>query len=115
MSSHHDHNNHPQEVKPVAFRTPLILALVTVLVILLAVSTCDKKHGCCEDGEKCEASCEPKHGGHDDHNATKDHAVVEEHEDAVVSEETGVVADSLMKADTTHTAAPAKVEEHAHH
>lgn len=114
MSSHHDHDNHPQETKPVAFRTPLILALVTVLVILLAVSTCDKKHGCCEDSEKCETTCEPKHG-HDDHNVAKEHSAVEEHEHNVVTEEAAVVADSLMKADTTHAATPAKVEEHGHH
>ena len=35
MSSHHDHDNHSQEVKPVAFRTPLIMGLVTILIILL--------------------------------------------------------------------------------
>jgi hypothetical protein len=44
MSSHQNHDNHSNEVKPVAFRTPLILALVTILLIMLAVSTCDKKH-----------------------------------------------------------------------
>ena len=49
MSSHHDqHDNHSEEAKPVAFRTPLILGLVTLLAIVLLVSTCDKKHGCCE-------------------------------------------------------------------
>lgn len=112
MSSH-DHDNHPQEAKPVAFRTPLILALVTVLIILLAVSTCDKRHGCCE-GEKCEAACDAKHEAHGEHGETPAvNTAVEEHE--VVTEEAAVVADSLMKADTAHTAVPAKVEEHAHH
>jgi hypothetical protein len=113
MSSHHD--NHPQEAKPVAFRTPLILALVTVLAILLAVSTCDKKHGCCE-GEKCEEACDAKHEAHGEHGATPAvNTAVEGHEHDVVTEEAAVVADSLMKADTAHTAAPAKVEEHGHH
>ena len=44
MSSGHDHHdNHSNEPKTVSFRTPMILALVTVLLIVLAVSTCDKK------------------------------------------------------------------------
>lgn len=111
MSSHHDHDNHSNEAKPVAFRTPLILALVTVLAIVLAVSTCDKKHGCCEDKEKCEASCEAKHG---EHAATEAHGT--EHDaaplEAVETDEHTAVADTTVKAtDTTAV----KVEEHAHH
>jgi hypothetical protein len=112
MSSHHDHDNHSHEAKPVAFRTPLILALVTVLVIFLAVSTCDKKHGCCEDKEKCEASCESKHG---EHTATEAHGTEAAAPlEAVETDEHTAVSDTTVKADTTHTA-PAKVEEHAHH
>ncbi len=111
MSSHHDHDNHSTEPKEVSFRTPLIMALVTVLIILLAVSTCDKKHGCCEgDKEKCEAACEAKHGEHDA--AGAEHGA-EAHE-TMATEEHTAVADSTVKADTT-IVAPAKVEEHAHH
>ena len=113
MSSHHNHDNHSAEPKEVSFRTPMILALVTVLIILLAVSTCDKGHGCCEDGEKCEASCEAKHG---EHGTATEHAT-EAHETAPATEEHAAVsADTTAPAahDTT-AAAPAKVEEHAHH
>lgn len=107
MSSNHDQDNHSTEAKPVAFRTPLILALVTVLIILLAVSTCDKKHGCCEgDKEKCETSCEAKHG---EHEAATEHGT--EAHDAAFIEENSAVVDSLLKADTTTVI----VEEHAHH
>ena len=99
MSSHHDHDNHSNEAKPVAFRTPLILGLVTILLILLAVSTCDKKHGCCEDEKKCEASCESKHGEHETHgteHATEGHDTL----NLVKEGEHVVVADTLVKADT---------------
>lgn len=111
MSSHHDHDNHSSEPKTVAFRTPLIMGLVTILIILLAVSTCDKKHGCCEgDKEKCEAACEAKHGEHGaaavEHGTEAHEAVVEEH---------AAVADTTAPATHDTTAAPAKVEEHAHH
>ena len=104
MSSHHDHDNHSTEPKEVSFRTPLIMGLVTVLIILLAVSTCDNKpHGA--DGEH--------HEGTEAHvHATEEHAV-EAHE-AAPAEEHVAVADSTVKADTTH-AEPVKVEEHAHH
>lgn len=116
MNSHNNHDQHSNEAKPVAFRTPLILALVTVLLILLAVSTCDKKHGCCEDEEKCEAACDSKHETHGEHVAVPaEHAVVEGHEHDVVTEETAAVTDSIMKADSTHTPSPAKTEEHPHH
>lgn len=105
MSSHHDHDNHSNEAKPVAFRTPLILALVTVLVLLLAVSTCDKKHGCCEGNkEKCEASCEAKHG---EHEAAATEEATETYEGATAE----TVSDTLVKTDTTAV----KIEEHAHH
>lgn len=71
MSSHHDHHdNHSEESKPVAFRVPLILGLVTILAIVLLVSTCDKKHGKCECKEECSTECMTKceeGHGHDDH------------------------------------------------
>jgi hypothetical protein len=87
------------------------MGLVTILIILLAVSTCDKKHGCCEgDKEKCEAACDAKHG---EHATTEEHGA-EAHEAAPV-EEHAAVADTLAKVDTAAVAAPAKVEEHAHH
>ncbi len=109
MSSHNDHDNHSAEPKEVAFRTPLILALVTVLIILLAVSTCDKKHGCCEDEAKCEAACETKHDEtHGTEHATETH-------EAAPAEEHAAVADTTAPAAHDTTAAPAKVEEHAHH
>ena len=120
MSSHHDHDNHSHEAKPVAFRTPLILGLVTILVILLAVSTCDNKHhGSCECKEDCSEECMKKceagdHTGHDAAAHGTEHA--EEAHDAVV-EEHAAVADTTVKADTTHVATPVKAEEHApaHH
>lgn len=112
MSSHHDHDNHSAEPKKVAFRTPLIMGLVTIFIILLAVSTCDKKHGCCEgDKEKCEAACEAKHGEHGTHETEATAAPLE----AVETDEHTAVADTTIKADTAAVAAPAKVEEHAHH
>ncbi len=114
MSSHDHHDDHhSSEPKPVAFRTPMILGLVTMLAIILLVSTCDKKHGCCEEG-KCEASCEAKHSGHDEHHdaaATTEHSNVEGHEHDVVTEEAAAVADSIMKVDS----AAAKPAEAAHH
>ena len=109
MSSHHDHDNHSAEPKEVSFRTPMILAFVTVLIILLAVSTCDKKHGCCEGEEKCEAACDAKHG---EHGATTEHGTETHDTLHLVKEgEHIVVADTLIKADTLEV----KVEEHAHH
>ena len=89
MSSHHDHDNHSAEPKEVAFRTPLIMGLVTVLIILLAVSTCDNKH--------------VEHETNSTEHGTETHeAVTEEHT---------AVADTLAKTDTTAV----KVEEHAQH
>jgi hypothetical protein len=88
------------------------LGLVTILAIVLLVSTCDKKHGCCEDGEKCEVGTEAKHGGHGEHDAAAtEHSNVEGHEHDVVTEETAAVADSIMKVDT----AAAHPTEAAHH
>jgi len=110
MSSHHDHDNHPQEAKPVAFRTPLILALVTVLVILLGVSTCDKRHGCCENPDKCDASCGSKlekHGAEEAH-GTEHAATAVPAED--VQDHTAV-SNEEIKADT----AAVNAEEHSHH
>ena len=117
MSSHHDHDNHSTEVKPVAFGTPLILALVTVLIILLGVSTCDnKKHGSCECKEDCSEECMKKceagdHSGHATETHNTEHAA-ETHEVAP-AEGHAAIADTLAKTDTTTI----KVEEHAptHH
>ncbi len=104
MSSGHDHHdNHSKEPKTVSFRTPLIMGLVTMLIIVLAVSTCDKKDHCCEDGAKCEqdAGGHGEHGGHEKA-GHEEHA--EKHEEAAA-----VAADSTAaKADTT-----VKVEAHA--
>lgn len=103
MSSHHDHNNHSHEAKPVAFRTPLILGLVTILIILLAVSTCDNKHD--------------EHDTHSTEHTTEVHDVkhaTEAHE-AAPAEEHAAVADTTVAVAHDKTAAPAKVEEQAHH
>ena len=102
MSSHHDQDNHSNEAKPVAFRTPLILGLVTIFILLVAISTCDKKQGCCEGAEKCETSCESKHG---EHSATEAHAT-----EGVVAPLEAVETDEHTAVDST-----IKVEEHAHH
>ena len=61
MSSHHD-NHHAQEPKKVAFGTPLILGLVTLLVIVLLVSTCDTKHA--SHTEHANTSDAPAHAKH---------------------------------------------------
>jgi hypothetical protein len=107
MSSHHDHHDqHSEEAKPVAFRTPMILGLVTLLAIVLLVSTCDKKHGCCEDESKCEGQAK-HHGGE----ATEEHNekdVIEKMEETVP-----VVTDTIAKADTAHVVEHAA--EHAAH
>jgi hypothetical protein len=108
MSSHHDHDQPVNETKPVAFRTPLIMALVTVFAILLLVSTCDKKEECCCEGEKCETKCEDKHGEHHGTEATEEH-----HEAASVVTETITLADSVA---TTHDTAKVHIEHvEAHH
>jgi OmpA-OmpF porin, OOP family len=89
MSSHHDHNDHhSEETKPVAFRTPLILGLVTVLAIVLLVSTCDKKHE-----SKSEAH-NKEHGGDvkDEHGA--------KHEETMEAAETVPVAESAGSLDS---------------
>ena len=97
MGSHHDHP--VTETKPVSFRTPLILALVTVLLILLAVSTCDGQHGACECKENCSEECMKKceHGDHSGHNAAKE----EHHHAAKTEEHHDVEAPTTVAADTT--------------
>jgi hypothetical protein len=77
MSSHNDDHNHSTEPKKVQFRTPLIMGFVTVLLIFLAVSTCDPKHACCENPkENCESKCEKDTTKHDEHQAAAEgHAV----------------------------------------
>lgn len=103
MSAHHDHHdNHSNESKPIAFRTPIILALVTVLIILLAVNTCDgKKHSECECKEpctpECMTECEEKAKG--DH-----HAAAAHHSDDKSAHE--AVSDTVVETpvvDTTQT------------
>lgn len=120
MSSHHDHDNHSHEAKPVAFRTPLILGLVTIFLILLAVSTCDNNHhGKCECKEDCSEECMKKceegdHSGQSSATHETEHA---EEAHAATNEEHPAVADSTATTDTAHVAEPVKAEEHApaHH
>ena len=110
MSSHHDEHNHSNEPKKVQFRTPLIMGFVSVLLIFLAVSTCDPKHGCCEDSkEKCESKCEKgttEHGGHE---AAAEAPVTEAIVDTLA---THAAADTTVKSVETHEA-PAH-DAHAH-
>lgn len=111
MSSNHDQDNHSNEAKPVAFRTPLILGLVTILIILLAVSTCDKKHDCCEDKEDCSEES-MKNCNSDDH--SEHHEGTEAHTNEHTTEaheENAEVADTLVK----EVATPVKAEEHEQH
>ncbi|MES2760906.1 MAG: hypothetical protein V4677_01820 [Bacteroidota bacterium] len=108
MSSHNDHDNHSTEPKEVSFRTPMIMAFVTVLIILLGVSTCDKGHGCCEDGEKCEAACEAKHG---EHGAAAQHGT-ETHE-AVPATEGHAAAPVDTTATAVHDTTAVQNEAHA--
>lgn len=97
MSSHHDdhHDQHSEEAKPVAFRTPMILGLVTLLAIILLVSTCDKKHGCCEDKAKCEGHAKEHCGDATEEHGDKD--AIEKMEETVP-----VVTDTIAKVDTAH-------------
>lgn len=102
MSSHHDHHDsHVNESKPVAFRTPLILALVTVLLILLAVSTCDGHHkSACDCSEPCTPECmkECESGDHSGHSeAVEEHHATENTEHAAEVQTT----DSLPITNTT--------------
>ena len=108
MGSHHDHDHPVTETKPVAFRTPLILALVTVLAILLLVSTCDnKKCCCCEGEEECKTECGDMHGKKEHGSETKDAhheaAATEEHQ----AETVAVPVDSLHVVDSVKTETPA--------
>ena len=108
MSSHHDdhHDQHSEEAKPVAFRTPLILGLVTLLAIVLLVSTCDKKHDCCEDKAKCEGHAKEHGGGAPEE--PDDNDAIEKMKETVP-----VVTDTIAQADTAHVAKHAP--EHAAH
>lgn len=102
MSSHHDQDNHSNEAKPVAFRTPLILGLVTIFILLLAVSTCDKKHDCCEDTKKCETSCESKHGEHETTEAHATEGAVAPLEAVETDEHTAVDSTVKVQGHTQH-------------
>lgn len=111
MGSHHDHP--VTENKPVAFRTPLILALVTVLAILLLVSTCDNKKCCCEGDEECKTECGDVHGKeHHGAEAKDGHhmeaSAMEEHHAEMAN--TAVVDTLQQVTDTVKT-----VEMPAHH
>ena len=113
MSSHHNHDNNSNEAKPVAFRTPLILDLVTVVVILLAVSTCDKKHhGSCECKKDCSEECMKKceSGDHSGHKTEAHQAEAVAPLEAVETDEH--TAEATAKTDTTTIV---KADEHAHH
>lgn len=113
MSSGHDHHdNHSKEPKTVAFRTPLIMGLVTILIIVLAVNACDKKDHCCEDGTKCEqeAGGHGEHGGHE----TGGHEEHMEKHDEAAHEAAPVVADSTAAKNDTTVKAEAHAAE-AHH
>jgi hypothetical protein len=118
MSSHHDHDNHSQlNQNQVAFRTPLIMGLVTILIILLAVSTCDNKHhGKCECKEDCSEECMKKcesgdHSGHGCRSCSRNRACCRKHTTLAPAEEHAAVADTTAKAAHSYNvAAPAKVE-----
>ncbi len=100
MSSHHDEHNHSNEPKKVQFRTPLIMGLVTVLLIFLAVSTCNPKHGCCEgSGEKCESKCEKGTAEHGGHETAAEAPVTEAIVDTLA---THTAADTTVKSVETH-------------
>lgn len=104
MSSGHDHHdNHSSEPKTVSFRTPMILALVTVLIILLAVSTCDNKKHCCED----ETSCEQEAGGHGEHGGHEKAAHGDHAEKQVEATHETSSAEHGLAADSTTTKAEA--------
>lgn len=96
MSSHHD-THHTEEKKPVSFSTPMILGIVTLLAIVLLVSTCDKKHGCCEDESKCETT--EVHGG--EHNA---HATVNNAEQHATVSGDATTEDELEFLDSEESA-----------
>ena len=113
MSSHHDHDQHSQEPKKVAFRTPLILGLVTIFIILLAVSTCDNKHhGSCQEdcSEECMKKCEA--GDKSDCGSKHEEAHEATTHGASHSEEHVVAKDTLLKVDSTATK---KAETHTNH
>lgn len=116
MGSHHDHP--VTETKPVSFTTPLILALVTILLILLGVSTCDGGHHVtCECKEGCSEECMKKceegdHSGHHEGMKHEDH-----HEAAAVTpvEETHTTDSTAVAQDTTHAHHAEEAHAEAHH
>jgi len=117
MSSHHDHDHHATETKPVAFRTPLILGLVTIFLILLLVSTCDGgHHGKCECKEDCSEECMKKceAGDHSGHAAEAEEHHAAAHEEApAATEEPAKDSTAAHTVDTTaHTAEPAAPAHH---
>jgi hypothetical protein len=114
MSSGHDHHdNHSKEPKTVSFRTPMILGLVTILIIVLSVNACDKKNHCCEDGAKCEqeAGGHGEHGGHEK-GGHEEH--MEKHDEAAhgTAAEHGAATDSVTAPAATPTETPAAAAHH---
>ncbi|MBP9067997.1 MAG: hypothetical protein KBG47_00720 [Bacteroidia bacterium] len=126
MGSHHDHNDHSNEKKPVSFTVPLIFASAIVLVIVLLVSLGDPKHGeCCCEKDKCtkecmdackaghcekDASCEGKEHGDHHGDAHAADAKAPEHEAAA-----DTTAASTAHIEATDTAATKVHKEEAHH
>lgn len=122
MGSHHDHNDHSNEKKPVSFTVPLIFASAVVLIIVLLVSLGDPKHGecCCDEkacSKECMDACKSGHGekeccekgeGHGDAHAKE--ASAPEHE--AVTDTTAV---STARIEATDTAATKVHKEEAHH
>ena len=121
MSSHHDHDSHHvTEEKPVSFRVPLIMALVTILLILLLVSTCDGGHhnGKCEHEGVCTEEC-AKHEEHGGHEATEHAAATTEHATEAVEEHhtedtTKMVVAEPIKVDSLSNVVKS-TEEHSKH
>jgi hypothetical protein len=125
MGSHHDHNDHSNEKKPVSFTVPLIFASAVVLIIVLLVSLGDPKHGecCCDEkacSKECMDACKSGHGeveccekgeGHGDNHGAA-HA-----EEAVSHEATAdTSAVNTARVEATDTAATkATHKEEAHH
>ncbi len=124
MGSHHDHNDHSNEKKPVSFTVPLIFGSVIVFIIILLVSIGDPSKGdcCCAEGKcskecmdackagTCEMACCAKdegHGHHGNANAAEGH-------DHVASSDTAAVSTPRNEATDT-TAAKAEHKEEAHH
>jgi hypothetical protein len=125
MGSHHDHNDHSNEKKPVSFTVPLIFASAVLLIIVLLVSLGDPKHGeCCCDEAKCSKECMEackaghceKEAGckgeeHGDHHGDAHAGEAVSHEAAV---DTTAVSTSRIEA-TDSSVTKTEHKEEAHH